>query len=226
MLKNNIIVHKILPIIGLIFFILFTFSISCFAATNDLNCKDLDEDVSFKNFPFFDKPFMTYSSDGVFVYEGEIVEGYIYCPYVYFTGSRWEMSFCSYINDNGEIIVKDKRLQFNLYSYDKENFTYTISYTGDWCSFGGNTYEHVSYASPMCFIADGLGKVTSDNINNNVFFQRTPLQQTIQVVEITQVEEIPKAIIQVLKTIIPVGLVVLSIFLVIYLIRLVILRQM
>lgn len=60
--------------------------------------------------------------------------------------------------------------------------------------------------------------------NNDIFFRATPLQG-VQVVEITQVEEIPKAITQILKTIIPIGLLILSIFLGIFLIRLVILRQ-
>lgn len=67
---------------------------------------------------------------------------------------------------------------------------------------------------------------TSDiyNENDTIFFQKTPLFKGVQVVEITQVEEIPKAIAETMKTIIPIGLVVLSIFLMIYLIRLVILR--
>lgn len=60
--------------------------------------------------------------------------------------------------------------------------------------------------------------------DDTIFFRNPPLQQGIQVVEITQVEEIPKAIAETMKTIIPIGLLVLSIFLMIYLIRLVILR--
>lgn len=62
------------------------------------------------------------------------------------------------------------------------------------------------------------------NENNTIFFQKTPLFKGVQVVEITQVEEIPKAITETMKTIIPIGLVGLSIFLMIYLIQLVISR--
>lgn len=199
-----------------------------FASENTLTFKHNEEEITLQNFTFSNNPYAIISGDGsirVFVYEGTIEEGYIYCPYIYYTGSRWELSFCSYSNDNDEISVKDSKLVFNIYTYDTENYTYTISYTGNWCSFSGGT-EGVYYASPMCFIANGLGNVSSDNIKDNVFFQVAPLLQGVQVVEIAQVEEIPKAIAQTMKTIIPVGLVGLSIFLVIYLTKSVISRQM
>lgn len=60
------------------------------------------------------------------------------------------------------------------------------------------------------------------NNSSETFFQKPPL--VVQLMEITQVEEIPKVIAEVLKLIIPIGLVVLSVVLIIYLVRLVILR--
>ena len=64
------------------------------------------------------------------------------------------------------------------------------------------------------------------NEDGTIFFQKTPLleQQVVEIMEITQVEEIPKAIAEVMKMIIPIGLVVLSAVLIIYLVHLVISR--
>lgn len=231
-LKNNI--YRFLIIIVLVFLSLFIFSLNCFASTSDLTFTFNDTSYTLLNFPFNDKPYIIYcESEGsaiqIRVYEGEMEEGKIYVGFLHYTGSRWESKFCSYeIDAEGNITNITNNLTFSNYIY--EDGEYTKNFEGTWCSFNcgkDNTSvpNFVYYASPFAFVGASNGDVTAEHIENNVFFQVTPLLG-VQVVEITQVEEIPKAIIQVMKTIIPVGLIILSIFLVIFLIRLVILRQM
>ena len=87
----------------LLFLIIFIFFIllnnECFASGNTLTFTHNEEDITLHNFTFSDKPYAIISGDGlirVFVYENPMQEGYIYSPYIYWTGSRWELSFCSY----------------------------------------------------------------------------------------------------------------------------------
>lgn len=77
--------------------------------------------------------------------------------------------------------------------------------------------RHIIYTNSVVYTSiEGYEK-------KEIFFPVTPPLE-VQITEITQVEEIPKMITEVLKLIIPIGLVVLSVVLTIYLVRLVILR--
>lgn len=77
------------------------------------------------------------------------------------------------------------------------------------------------------------GAVTSNNIllangkiygsDSNLFFQMPPpIVEEITITEIAKVEELPEVIVKTMKTIIPIGLKILSMVLIIFLVRLVI----
>jgi len=210
MLKNNILTHKILPIISLTFFILFIFTINCFATDNNYyqesdipKCFDIaneylkDNNITYCNY--------------VICYEVDTKNGGYAINLLFLTDPN-ASCFIAYSNTprlrttHTYLIQFNKQADFVIANFVNRNSAINT----DW-----SLATDIKYSS--CDI---------NNYDNTIFFQKTPLLQGIQVVGITQMKEIPKVIIQIMKMIIPIGLVVLSIFLIIYLIRLVILRAM
>lgn len=211
MLKNN----KFLIVFTLIIIFLLLFITNSFASYDfttpdgvEYSCPDLPSD---------------FTEDTIFLIT-TTGNGYYYI--LKFDSVPYDNKIYRYYDGKGTTLDS-----VNYYYYSSEGVigTYDIYYNENhknYISLATNRQNITSYD-----ILYRLSLVYSShfnvyNENNTIFFQKTPLQQTLQVVEITQVEEIPKAIAQTLKTIIPVGLVVLSIFLVIYLTKSVIFRQM
>lgn len=220
MKKNNILTHKFFPIIVLAFFVLFIFNINCLASTNSSSIK-------INNFTY---DLSSYNEGGIIIYNIKEDNLYLY--------QHWRSSH----GDCGTVvhIITENEDTFNFYSYcdhykDLANLN-TYKYNKETNTFEiiasvGGTYSFSFNKSQYKYVY-GFNKVYTDNTLTTEydftkcdFFLKTPLQG-VQVVEITQVEEIPKAIAETMKTIIPIGLIVLSIFLIIYLMKSVIFRQM
>lgn len=231
----------------LIIFI-FIFSILLLCANNSFASIDITKDnisYSFPDLPYKDRPYFIlgtpdspelfqpyysvqefksiYNLDNTYQYEYLIANNYT-------NNVTMHIAFMFCYKDIGEYKYYTTVHQNSGWS----NARYKIV-NGKW-QLDGRTgdvatrKDNILASSQNIYYEQGIGKAgltqnaTFDTSIDNAFFQKTPPQVTV--VEIAQVEEIPKAIVGVMKTIIPVGLVVLSIFLVIYLIRLVILRQM
>ncbi len=235
MLKNK----KILIIFILIFSLLLVFTSNSFASIDIVKDK---VNYSFPDLPYKDRPYFIlgtpespelfqpyysieefksiYGLDNNYQYEYLIANNYT-------NNVTLHLAFVFCYKDNGE---------YKYYTTVHENRGWSNArykiVNGKW-QLDGRTgdvatrKENIFASSQNIYYERGLTGVTQNSTFNtsidNAFFQKTPPQVTV--VEIAQVEEIPKAIVGVMKTIIPVGLVVLSIFLIIYLIRLVILRQ-
>lgn len=207
MLKNNILAHKFLLIIVFAFFILFIFTIDCFATDNYYQESDIPKcfDIATK-----------YLKDNNIKYYN-----YFVCYEIDTTNGGYAINFLFLISNDCTCYIEsgeNPRIVSNhtyLIQFHKEaNYNISNLVLKDYSSTTKWNYaKDIKYSSFDIM-----------NSNGTIFFQKTPLLQGVQVVGVTQVEEIPKAITEVLKMIIPIGLVVLSIFLVIFLVRLVILR--
>lgn len=157
----------------------------------------------------------------------------------YVIGVNGDQYFLLYTNDikNYTSVTRDSHDYWNIRFYTDRSFSTTVNYKRSRGSYKydginakrdseGNYYldfancGYLDYGDYTC-INTFIKSYNDIYMGDDIFFQVTP-QVAIQ--EITQVEELPKIIMKVLKVIIPAGLVVLSIGLLIYVIKLVILR--
>lgn len=105
---------------------------------------------------------------------------------------------------------------FNDYSIEYIESSCRDSFTSNLLVYSGKTIQ--ALLSDMVFSVN-VNVLDSDD---NVVFQGAPRPvEQVTIPEITQVAEIPQVITQVMKILIPIGLIVLSIGFVIYLVRLV-----
>lgn len=143
---------------------------------------------------FYSNRFRAFDSENFYQFTGSGTSGVSWFTYVVGTDTDW--------------------------TYRTQNTTMTVNNTGDWICIYSDIDLHYWY----------YGAYNAETERDTYFFHLAPhggiqqvqVQQTILQVE--ELEKIPQGITQTLMTIIPVGLLGLLIFLVIFLIRLVILR--
>lgn len=152
------------------------------------------------------------------------VDFFILIPYDYKTQTVYTDKTSSYVHFY-LLNYKGDFPSSNYFTYVKRNPYYTCYSTST--SWSIDYFEDRD--SGRGFSTSFYGIYTTQNItglkNNDVVFQPTPqVVGEVRIPEIQSVEEIPQAMSKVLEMIIPVGLIVLSIGLLIYLVRLVISR--
>lgn len=197
MLKNNIFTHKILPIIGLIFFILFVFSVNCFAFTvveneTEVVLPDLPEDIN-KNTHFIITHYKTSSNNYYCIY---------YTNDTNFSTIKIATSSMGF-GQSFNIVDKDGNLCSN-YERDCKNGVWgNVQTFGDLCL---TTTHTVLYSTDDIYNSDGT-----------IFFPGTPLKMGVQLMNPMEVEEIPQLITKLLTILVPVGLTIFGILLLVYL---------
>lgn len=140
--------------------------------------------------------------------------------YVYCCIDNWHSLSFSYVegsyfkihHNDGSYIV------FECYNSNGEKISFTTygsngTQPSSWTSRKENTDNNI----PVSSYNSGLYAGTLYNTDGTIFFPKTPL--TVEIPAVETVEQIPTAITETLKMIIPVGLVVLSVVLLIYLTR-------
>lgn len=206
MLKNKKII-----IISLIFLILFSCVNSCFATTDKPDYTFILNDnrtIVINNMPTTSNHFIVQYWDFNGWY---CITEYIGSDFAYYKQSG---KYIYAYNSEGMAITDSS--YYNTYQSKNQNADCTFTITPGKNSADSNYITYFGGSSDTIYLED-----------NTIFFQLTPpVTEELQIVKLTQVEEIPKAIVETLKKIIPVGLVVLSIFLIIYLMKLVIFLQM
>lgn len=194
-------------IILLVFLILFSFVGNCFATTDSPDYYFVISDsrtIIINNIPTTSKHFIVQYWD----YNGwYCITEYVGSDFAYYKQSG---KYIYAYNSEGVAITNSS--YYNTYKSNNQNANCTFTVTNGKNSADNNYITYFGGSTDTIYLED-----------DTIFFQVAPPLE-VQLVEITQVEEIPKAIAEVLEMIIPIGLVVLSVVLIIYLVQLVISR--
>lgn len=209
MQKENFLTHKILPIISIILLCSFVFINNSVFASSSINVNYNGNSVELPSISTID--FSSYDN-----FDSS-------CDYLIFYG--WNAY---------RIAVLPKGYSLKIYSYNngtglcmEDNSTTMLHYyfsNDSWVFAESNPWlDHIA--------SDGWFYSTVDIYNKNseeIFFQKTPVTTpaAVEIPALEKVEQIPEAITTTLKLIIPVSLIVLSIFFVIYLMRRLIYRSL
>lgn len=210
-MKNKFVNNKILLILLVFLLCVFILTTNIFASSN-INCISCDTIVTTN----LDYDFSNVSETGG-KHLGLVVgaeynsEQYIFAYWSYDSNYH---NVKPYIN-NGVVFMTGT---YNIMIYKVvDNSLVHQGWTGG--LFEKNGFEDLGKNST---IYSTTSDIYTDSSYNKIFFQNPP---QVEITEITQVEELPKIMNKALQVIIPVGLVVLSIGLLIYVVKSVILRK-
>lgn len=217
---NNFFTGKFLPILIIFLLVLFNMCISSFAVTNEVKFTDCFKK---ERTIILNKDLCNFKYYSLFVYTQKDV------PYnlIAFVGSDYEMAFdvnklnLYFIDDQSHDIYH--KISAPLSSpTDVEDFiskfnNYNISNLGllNQKSIGGTFL----YSGTQCVFASYDLK---DSEGNLVF--QAPVPAVVTIPGLETVEEVPQAMSQVMRVLVPIGLIIFGIGLVIFLIRLLIWR--
>ena len=137
-------------------------------------------------------------------------------------GSDYSYDLTFFPDDNSiKYYISSENRIFSTSSFDSHLHDVktdgSISFRVTW-----NNFARIRYSQPFYSTFD----IYTDSSCSEIFFQKTPVTETpettpdkVEIPAVETVEQIPVAMMETLKMIIPVGLVVLSVVLVIYLTR-------
>ena len=213
-MKKNFFTHIFLPILAVFILVLNIFSIYSFGSST-INIDGSDYTVSdfisqFKNLVIItdrNSFFTIIFSDCSFFYDND--SDYNHCCVRY--NASEDMPFYAYYSNSFDDINFSKKLS----SLNSDAFALS-KFTDNSLSFSGRyNYDYIIYSNHDVYDNEG-----------NILFQSAPQEvEQVTIPAISQVGEIPVVMTTAMKIIIPIGLIVLSIGLVIYLMQLVILRR-